>query len=86
VPQFVQARAGLDVAALRHVVHTLKSSCASTGALTLAELCAQCDRNLREGRPLDQLGGLLDQVQAELLRVQGGLRQMRPTARSLAPA
>ncbi|BDI06763.1 hypothetical protein CATMQ487_37330 [Sphaerotilus microaerophilus] len=86
VPQFVQARAGLDVAALRHVVHTLKSSCASTGALTLAELCAQCDRNLREGRPLDQLGGLLDQVQAELLRVQGGLRQMRATARSLAPA
>ena len=38
-----------DTQTQRHVVHTLKSSSASVGALTLARLCADTENKLREG-------------------------------------
>lgn len=66
--QLVQARAAADPAMLRLVTHTLKSSSASVGALTLSTLCATAEKSLREGRH-DGLPALLDQLVAEAERV-----------------
>ena len=41
--QFREARSGGDMQGIRHVVHTLKSSSASIGALALARLCAEIE-------------------------------------------
>jgi HPt (histidine-containing phosphotransfer) domain-containing protein len=56
------------------VAHTLKSSSASIGALVLSALCAEIERLLRAG---DSNGAqpLIDQFQAEALRVDGAVRQ-----------
>ena len=56
------------------VAHTLKSSSASIGALTLSSLCAEIERLLRAG---DSNGAqpLIDAFQAEVLRVDGAVRQ-----------
>ena len=41
--QFGEARNSDDMQGIRHVVHTLKSSSASIGALELARLCAEIE-------------------------------------------
>ncbi len=46
-PQLEAARGGGDRAAIRLVVHTLKSSSASIGAQRLSELCAQVETVIR---------------------------------------
>ena len=53
-PQLDAARQSGDSAAIRLVVHTLKSSSASIGALRLSQLCAQIETSirLREGQAL----------------------------------
>lgn len=53
-----------DPAAVRHVVHTLKSSSASVGALALSTLCGDIEMLVRE-RPGDGLAPLLDALLAE---------------------
>jgi histidine phosphotransfer protein HptB len=58
------ARTGSDLQTQRHVVHTLKSSSASVGALALSSLCAEAERRLREGAA-DNLDGLLDALACE---------------------
>ncbi|MFM2066749.1 MAG: hypothetical protein RLZZ584_1658 [Pseudomonadota bacterium] len=45
--QLQLGRAQADLTAVRHVVHTLKSSSASVGALRLAQLCADVETRLR---------------------------------------
>lgn len=45
--QFREARASGDMQGIRHVVHTLKSSSASIGALALARLCAEIESSIR---------------------------------------
>jgi HPt (histidine-containing phosphotransfer) domain-containing protein len=45
--QFGEARKKDDMPAVRHVVHTLKSSSASIGALALARLCAEIEASIR---------------------------------------
>jgi HPt (histidine-containing phosphotransfer) domain-containing protein len=45
--QLQMAREQRDLTAMRHVVHTLKSSSASMGALRLAQLCADVETRLR---------------------------------------
>jgi HPt (histidine-containing phosphotransfer) domain-containing protein len=45
--QLRTAREQRDLASMRHVVHTLKSSSASVGALRLAQLCADVETRLR---------------------------------------
>ena len=43
----------IDAAALDHIVHTLKSSASSVGARDLAQACADIERRLRGGDPVD---------------------------------
>ncbi|MGZ8260980.1 MAG: Hpt domain-containing protein, partial [Caldimonas sp.] len=45
--QFDEARAAGDMQGIRHVVHTLKSSSASIGAVALARLCAEIEASIR---------------------------------------
>lgn len=73
--QLAQARAQGDVAAMRLVSHTLKSSSASVGALALSALCSDAERALREGR-LDVVPSLLDQMVAESARVDAAVLQL----------
>jgi len=71
--QLQAARQNTDVQSQHHVVHTLKSSSASVGALALAAICADIERRLRDG----QLAGLdaeLDALTAEGERVLAALR------------
>ena len=56
------------------VAHTLKSSSASIGALALSSLCADIERLLRAGDSASALP-LIDQFQAEVLRVDAAVRQ-----------
>jgi len=60
---------------LRHLAHTLKSSSASVGALTLSALCAQVEHNVRS-QPSSDVGKLLDAMQAEMQRVASAVQTM----------
>jgi HPt (histidine-containing phosphotransfer) domain-containing protein len=72
--QLRTARQEADLQGQHHVVHTLKSSSASVGALTLAALCADIERRLRDGL-LDGLEAQLDELITEGERVLAALRQ-----------
>lgn len=73
--QLAQARGQSDTATMRLVAHTLKSSSASVGALTLSGLCGDAERALREGQ-LDTVPALLDQLVAESARVDSAVLQL----------
>ena len=78
LPQSAQALQQGDQEALRHVVHTLKSSSASVGALELSRGCAEIENRLR----LQQLDGLdqrLAVLQAEGERVLAAVRGLLPS-------
>jgi HPt (histidine-containing phosphotransfer) domain-containing protein len=77
--QVGSARGSLDPQALRHVAHTLKSSSASVGALTLAALCASVEARVRDGH-LDGLEHELDALVAEAQRVLAGLTATPPSS------
>jgi CheY-like chemotaxis protein/HPt (histidine-containing phosphotransfer) domain-containing protein len=69
------AAAQKDARALERVAHTMKSSCASLGAVPMAELCAQLERCGRNNRledavpSLDRLDGEFDRVARALPEV-----------------
>lgn len=68
LPDLARARAGaeLDLAAVRHVSHTLKSSSASLGALGLSARCAEIESMARDGQVTGlpaQLDAMLDDIQ-----------------------
>jgi HPt (histidine-containing phosphotransfer) domain-containing protein len=70
-----KARDEQDQAALARLTHTLRSSSASVGALTLSALCKQVETQIRE----QQVAGmdvLLDALQRETGRVQTALAAM----------
>ncbi|HET7527656.1 MAG TPA: Hpt domain-containing protein, partial [Burkholderiaceae bacterium] len=73
--ELVQLRHPLQHEPLRHLAHTLKSSSASVGALTLSALCAQVEQSVRSPGALD-IGPLLDAMQAEMQRVAGAVQAM----------
>ena len=80
LPQGQQAFAQSDGDALRHVVHTLKSSSASVGALDLSRRCGDIENRLREGHvdDLDPLwAGLQHEGRRVLLAVQALLASSR---------
>ena len=54
LPQMREAHAAGDRNGVRHVVHTLKSSSASIGAIKLSQLCTEIETMIR----LDTLDGL----------------------------
>ena len=78
LPQSALALQQGDQEALRHVVHTLKSSSASVGALELSRGCGEIENRLR----LQQLEGLdqrLAALQAEGERVLAAVRGLLPS-------
>lgn len=68
LPELARAREGdtLDLAVVRHVSHTLKSSSASLGAMALSARCADIETQAREGR----CEGLSEQLDAMLQDIQ----------------
>jgi HPt (histidine-containing phosphotransfer) domain-containing protein len=72
--QLRTARQEADLQGQHRVVHTLRSSSASVGALKVSDLCADIERRLRDG-VLDGLGARLDELIAEGERVLAALRQ-----------
>ena len=70
--QWRAARSADDVSVMRHIAHTLKSSSASVGALSLSTLCAEVEARLRDGR-LEGIEVQLDALGAEAQRVLAGL-------------
>jgi signal transduction histidine kinase/CheY-like chemotaxis protein len=50
VPQLQDAHRSGDMAGIRHVAHTLKSSSASVGAMKLSEICAETETMIRQER------------------------------------
>jgi HPt (histidine-containing phosphotransfer) domain-containing protein len=73
--QLATARQQTDTASLRLVTHTLKSSSASIGALTLSALCGAAEQAVRDGR-LGELPPLLDQLEAEAADVDAAVLQL----------
>lgn len=59
--QLAAEREGGDPGVVGSVAHTLKSSSASVGALTLAQTCAEVERRLRTGGP-GSLGGDIERL------------------------
>ena len=76
--QFSDARKHGDMAAIRHVVHTLKSSSASIGALSLARICAEIEASIRAGS-LSDLPPQLDAMDRELAAVLQAVTPMLTT-------
>jgi HPt (histidine-containing phosphotransfer) domain-containing protein len=75
--QLLEARASADAAGVRHVMHTLKSSSASVGALALSAQCAEIEQALRAGGEPEISAALLprlDAMAAEGTRLLGALR------------
>jgi HPt (histidine-containing phosphotransfer) domain-containing protein len=75
LPQCTQAFAQGDHDAVRHVVHTLKSSSASVGALDLSRRCGEIENRLRAMQSAE-LGSLLSGLDDEGRRVLAAVRAM----------
>ena len=77
-PQLAEARQRNDREGIRQVVHTLKSSSASIGALRLSRLCAEIEAAVRQEAP-EGLAALLEDVDRELEVVLQAVHPMRGT-------
>jgi HPt (histidine-containing phosphotransfer) domain-containing protein len=75
LPQSMQALAQRDHDAVRHVVHTLKSSAASVGALELSRRCGDIENRLRALQSYD-LDTLMDGLNTEGQRVLAAVQAM----------
>jgi HPt (histidine-containing phosphotransfer) domain-containing protein len=73
LPQLRDALAQGDSATIRHVAHTLKSSSASVGALSLSRLCAEIETMIREGSEK----GIETRVARIHAEVEGARRALR---------
>lgn len=72
--QFLAARQAGDLAAVRQVAHTLKSSSASVGAMELSAACRHVEDTLREGGspPLEPLVEAMDAAAAAVAHALSG--------------
>ena len=77
LPQSAQALERGDHEAVRHVVHTLKSSSASVGALELSRCCSEIENRLR-AQQAEGLPQLLRALQAEGERVLAAVHGLLP--------
>jgi HPt (histidine-containing phosphotransfer) domain-containing protein len=64
-----------DPEVLKSTAHTLKASSAAVGALNLSRCCADIERDLREGRPVD-LAAEVRRLLAELASAQDAVGAM----------
>nr|WP_316640367.1 response regulator [uncultured Roseateles sp.] len=64
-----------NLAAIRHVAHTLKSSSASIGALDLSRRCAEIEQLARDGQ-VEGLEALLDGMQSDVEHVRLALHAL----------
>ena len=74
-PQLEASRRSGDLAGIRHVAHTLKSSSASIGALNLSQHCAAVEAMIRQ-ESTDDLDAPLAALSAELDAVLQALRSV----------
>jgi len=74
LPELTRARAGTtpDLAVVRHITHTLKSSSASLGAMALSARCADIEAMARDGR-VDGLSEQLDAMLHDIHQVRAAL-------------
>jgi HPt (histidine-containing phosphotransfer) domain-containing protein len=77
LPQARQALVHGDHEGVRHVVHTLKSSSASVGALQLSRCCSAIENRLRAHQTED-LAAMLSDLDAEGERVLRAVRGLLP--------
>ena len=77
LPQLEEAVAAADLAGVRHVAHTLKSSSASIGALKLSALCADIEGMIRSS-VTDGLDERVAQMHGEIDSVRCSLRALLP--------
>ncbi|CAG1019844.1 two-component system, NarL family, sensor histidine kinase EvgS [Burkholderiaceae bacterium] len=75
LPQLLDAQGTGDMAGVRHVAHTLKSSSASIGAMKLSQLCADMEAKIRTDQ-LDNLDARVDAMCAELEIVLQALKRL----------
>ncbi len=75
LPQAVQALGRADHEVVRHVVHTLKSSSASVGALELSRCCSEIENRLR-AHQVEGLAQMLSRLDAEGERVLAAVRDL----------
>jgi HPt (histidine-containing phosphotransfer) domain-containing protein len=75
MPQLLEAQSKQDVAGMRHVAHTLKSSSASIGALRLSMLCSQLETTVRSDA-VDGLDAQIDALRTEVDAVRPALEQL----------
>jgi HPt (histidine-containing phosphotransfer) domain-containing protein len=79
LPQMHEALRAADYQGVRHVVHTLKSSSASIGAVKLAQLCAEIENMIRL-ETVDGLAEPIGRMDREANAVLQALRQIRGVA------
>jgi CheY-like chemotaxis protein len=73
MPELQAARTEMpNLAAIRHVAHTLKSSSASIGALELSSRCGEIEKLARDGQ-VEGLEPLLDGMQSDVEHVRVAL-------------
>ncbi|WP_127997055.1 Hpt domain-containing protein [Piscinibacter defluvii] len=78
LPQLREAERSGDPGGIRHVVHTLKASSASIGALLLSQQCAEIENRIRVGES-DGLEPRLASVYAEIDKVLKAVRAWTET-------
>lgn len=81
--QFTAARAGGDLAGMKHVAHTLRSSAASVGALGLSKACGEVETRIRDGRS-DGLPEALETMALECGLAAQAVRAMLDSAGNTA--
>ncbi|HEY0855885.1 MAG TPA: response regulator [Albitalea sp.] len=79
LPQLLDAQGAGDMAGVRHVAHTLKSSSASIGAMKLSQLCAEIEAKIRTDH-LDGIDARVDALCAELQIVLQALKRLSGSA------
>ena len=75
MPQLQEALQSNELAGIRHVSHTLKSSSASMGAVKLSKMCAEIETMARQGLS-DGMDERVAQLTAEVEVVRAALKRM----------
>jgi len=75
MPQLEEALRSNELAGIRHVSHTLKSSSASMGAVKLSKMCSEIETLARQGQS-DGMNERVALLQAEVVIVRAALKRV----------